>query len=197
MPLGEEVVNDYRFLQLSLRAHPASFLRADLERRGVMCNSELRRLVSGSRVTVSGLITVRQRPGSANGVIFMSIEDETALANIIVWPKQFERFRPIVLGARYVSVSGRMQEECGVIHVVADALEDLSALLALLTTADTTRESPSATVKRRPADACHARERDKPLENLRAAALTADLDVPARATRHVIPKPHNRNDGLL
>jgi DNA-directed DNA polymerase III PolC len=197
MPLGEEVVNDYRFLQLSLRAHPASFLRADLERRGVMRNSELRRLVSGSHVTVSGLITVRQRPGSANGVIFMSIEDETALANIIVWPKQFARFRPIVLGARYVSVSGRMQEECGVIHVVADALEDLGALLALLTQAGTASESPSDTIKRRPADARHAREQDKPLANLRAAALTADLDVPARATRHVIPKPHNRNDDPL
>jgi len=192
MPLGEEVVNDYRFLQLSLRAHPASFLRADLKRRGVMCNSELRRLVSGSRVTVSGLVTVRQRPGSANGVIFMSLEDETALANIIVWPDQFERFRPIVLGARYVSVSGRMQEECGVIHVVADVLKDLSALLALLIKADATRESPGDGIRRPPADARHAREQDASPANLRAAALTADLDVPARATRHVIPKPHNR-----
>jgi error-prone DNA polymerase len=188
MPLGEEVVNDYRFLQLSLRAHPASFLRADLERRGVMCNSELRRLVSGSRVTVSGLVTVRQRPGSANGVIFMSLEDETALANIIVWPNQFARFRPIVLGARYVSVSGRMQEECGVIHVVADVLEDLSALLALLTKADATNENPGNAIRRLPAD---ARDQDQSLANLRAS-LTADLDVPARATRHVIPKPHNR-----
>jgi error-prone DNA polymerase len=192
MPLGEEVVNDYRFLQLSLRAHPASFLRAELERRRVMPNSELRRLVSGSRVTVSGLITVRQRPGSANGVIFMSLEDETALANIIVWPKQFVRFRPIILGARYVSVSGRMQEECGVIHVVADALEDLSALLPLLFKADAPSESPA--IHHLPADACsgHARAQDKPFANPRAAELTANLDVPARATRHVIPKPHNR-----
>ncbi|HXW28400.1 MAG TPA: OB-fold nucleic acid binding domain-containing protein, partial [Xanthobacteraceae bacterium] len=189
MPLGEEVVNDYRFLQLSLRAHPASFLRADLERRGVMCNSELRRLASGSRVTVSGLITVRQRPGSANGVIFMSIEDETALANIIVWPKQFERFRPIVLGARYVSVSGRMQEESGVIHVVADALVDLTALLALLTKADAASDSPDAAIKRRPADARYRHARAQDNANLRAAELAADLDVPARATRHVIPKP--------
>jgi error-prone DNA polymerase len=192
MPLGEEVVNDYRFLHLSLRAHPASFLRADLERRGVMCNSELRRLVSGSRVTVSGLVTVRQRPGSANGVIFMSLEDETALANIIVWPNQFERFRAIVLGARYVSVSGRMQEECGVIHVVADVLKDLSALLAQLAKADATSESPDDGIRRLPADARHAREQDQSLANLRAAALTADLDVPARATRHVIPKPRSQ-----
>src|SRR5262249_25052801 len=93
MPLGEEVVNDYRFLELSLRSHPASFLRADLDRRGIIRNEELRTLPSASRVSVSGLVTVRQQPGSANGVIFMTIEDETAVANIIVWPKTFERFR--------------------------------------------------------------------------------------------------------
>src|SRR5205814_2723370 len=87
MPLGEEVVNDYRFLQLSLRAHPASFLRADLARRGIVRNEELRVLPRGARVRVSGLITVRQQPGAANGVIFMTIEDETAVANIIIWPK--------------------------------------------------------------------------------------------------------------
>src|SRR5207248_1185804 len=116
MPLGEEVVNDYRFLKLSLRAHPASFLREDLSRRGIIRNEMLRQTASGKRVCVSGLVTVRQRPGSANGVIFLSIEDETALANVIVWPKTFERFRPVVLGARYVAVTGRMQEESGLIH---------------------------------------------------------------------------------
>src|SRR5262245_63966109 len=83
MPLGEEVVNDYRFLELSLRPHPASFLRADLARRGIVRNEELLLLPSSARVSVSGLVTVRQQPGSANGVIFMTIEDETAVANII------------------------------------------------------------------------------------------------------------------
>jgi len=132
MPLGEEVVNDYRFLELSLRAHPASFLRADLARRGIIRNEELRATPSGARVTVSGLVTIRQRPGSANGVIFMTIEDETSVANIIVWSRTFERFRPIVLGARYVAVSGEVQQESGVIHVVAARLDDLTALLARL-----------------------------------------------------------------
>src|SRR5262249_54230373 len=94
MPLGEEVVNDYRFLELSLRPHPACFLRAGPARRGIIRNEELRVQPSGARVSVSGLVTVRQQPGSANGVIFMTIEDETAVANIIVWPKTFERFRP-------------------------------------------------------------------------------------------------------
>jgi error-prone DNA polymerase len=133
MPPGEEVVNDYRFLELSLRAHPVSFLRADLARRGTIRNEELRAAPSSTRVTVSGLVTIRQRPGSANGVIFMTIEDETAVANIIVWPKTFARFRHVILGARYVAVSGEVQQESGVIHVVARKLDDLTSLLARLT----------------------------------------------------------------
>ena len=132
MPIGEEVINDYRFLHLSLRAHPAQFLRTDLDVRGIKQNDSLRRIPSGMRTRISGLVTCRQRPGSANGVVFMTIEDETAVANVIVWPKVFERWRPIVLGARYVTVFGVVQEECGVIHVVADQLEDLTHFLARL-----------------------------------------------------------------
>jgi DNA polymerase III alpha subunit len=132
MPLGEEVINDYRFLRLSLRAHPAQFLRGDLDRRSVMRNERLRDMAQNARVRISGLVTCRQRPGSANGVVFMTIEDESAVANVIVWPKVFERLRPVVLGARFVAVSGRVQSESGVIHVVADQLEDLTVLLAQL-----------------------------------------------------------------
>jgi error-prone DNA polymerase len=133
MPIGEEVVNDYRFLRLSLRAHPAQFLRGDLVARSILRNEVLRNVASGSRIKISGLVTCRQRPGSANGVVFMTIEDESAVANVIVWPRTFERLRPIVLGARYVAVAGRVQKESGVIHVVADGLEDLTPLLARLT----------------------------------------------------------------
>jgi error-prone DNA polymerase len=132
MPIGEEVINDYRFLHLSLRAHPAQFLRPDLNARGIRKNETLRQVVSGTRVRISGLVTCRQRPGSANGVVFMTIEDETAVANVIVWPKVFERLRPVVLGARYVAVAGSVQEESGVIHVVAEQLEDLTHFLARL-----------------------------------------------------------------
>jgi error-prone DNA polymerase len=132
VPLGEEVVNDYRFLRLSLRAHPAQFLRTDLAARGIVRNEALRALRTGARVQISGLVTCRQRPGSAKGVVFMTIEDESAVANVIVWPKVFERVRPVVLGARYVAVTGRVQSESGVIHVVADRLEDLTLLLARL-----------------------------------------------------------------
>jgi error-prone DNA polymerase len=132
MPLGEEVVNDYRFLRLSLRAHPAQFLRADLTAHRIIRNEALHHLASGARATISGLVTCRQRPGSAKGVVFMTIEDESAVANVIVWPKVFERLRPIVLGARYVMVTGRVQSESGVIHVVAEQLADLTVWLAKL-----------------------------------------------------------------
>ncbi|WP_235919271.1 error-prone DNA polymerase [Aureimonas psammosilenae] len=129
MPPGEEVINDYRFLALSLKGHPASFVRRGLTARGIRPNANLEDTRSGARVRVSGLVLVRQRPGSAKGVIFMTIEDETGVANIIVWPKLFERLRPVVLGARFVEVTGRMQSDHGVIHVVADEIADLSGLL--------------------------------------------------------------------
>jgi error-prone DNA polymerase len=132
MLLGEHVVEDYRRLHLSLKAHPVAFLRADLARRGILRHDELPAIASGRRVTVGGLVLVRQRPGTAAGVIFMTLEDETAIANTIVWPKIFETFRPIVLGARLISVTGKLQNESGVIHVVAERVEDLTALLRRL-----------------------------------------------------------------
>src|ERR1700674_1560152 len=132
MRLGEEVVEDYRSLELSLKAHPVSFLRVDLERRGILRHENLAAIRSGRVVTVAGLVLVRQRPGSANGVIFMTLEDETGIANTIVWPPVFETFRPVVLGARLVSVTGRLQNEYGVIHVVADRIDDLTPLLRQL-----------------------------------------------------------------
>ncbi len=132
MRIGEQVVEDYRHLHLSLKAHPVSFLRHELDRRGILRHERLATLRSGRRVTVAGLVLVRQRPGSANGVIFMTLEDETAVANTIVWPKIFETFRPVVLGARLVSVTGKLQNEFGVIHVIADRLDDLTPLLARL-----------------------------------------------------------------
>ncbi len=134
MLLGEHVVEDYRHLRLSLKAHPISFVRAELEARRILRNGDLVKVANGQRVRVSGLVLVRQRPGTASGVIFMTLEDETSIANIIVWPKMFERFRPIVLGSRFVCVRGRLQSESGVIHIVADQIEDLTPLLGTLST---------------------------------------------------------------
>jgi len=195
MPLGEEVVNDYRFLKLSLRAHPAAFLRAKLATQNIHKNEELRKHSSSSRVKISGLVTVRQRPGTAKGVIFMTIEDETAVANIIVWPKIFERFRAVVLGARYIAITGQLQEESGVSHVVADRLDDLTHLLAYLAAEGTAIDGLARCDEvRRPVDD-HRDKRLRPGRRTPLVALLADmpelagdLDVPARATRHAIPK---------
>ena len=123
MPPGQQVVEDYRHLHLSLKAHPVSFLRAE-SRRGanILRNEQLPGLPSGRRVTVGGLVLVRQRPGTANGVIFATLEDETAGANVIIWPAVFEKFRPAILGARLIAVTGKLQNASGVIHVVADEI---------------------------------------------------------------------------
>ena len=191
MPIGEEVVNDYRFLRLSLRAHPCQFLRGELTQRGILRDEALRSTASGARATVSGLVTCRQRPGSANGVIFMTIEDETAMANIIVWPKVFERLRPVVLGARYVSVRGKVQEECGVIHVVAEHIEDLTHLLGQLTEHGAEIDALARCDEvRRPIEEMRKARlnggRESRLERLmhEVPELAADLDTPARGSAH-------------
>jgi error-prone DNA polymerase len=132
MPLGAHVVEDYRRLTLSLKAHPVAFMRRRLEARGILRSEALAAVASGKRVTVAGLVLVRQRPGTASGVIFMTLEDETGIANIIVWPKVFERLRPIVIGARFVAVTGKLQSESGVIHLIADRMEDFTSMLGLL-----------------------------------------------------------------
>jgi error-prone DNA polymerase len=190
MPIGEEVVNDYRFLRLSLRAHPAQFLRGDLAARRIAPNDSLRATATGKHTSVSGLVTCRQRPGSAKGVVFLTIEDETSVANVIVWPATLERFRPVVLGARYVRVSGRVQNEAGVIHVVAEQLEDLTYLLVRLAEGPAVETLSRADEVRRPYPG--SRGRDVPTEERRSLSallaempeLAADLDAHARGTAH-------------
>jgi error-prone DNA polymerase len=132
MPLGEHVVEDYRHSSLSLKAHPVAFLRDLLAQKKILRAEDLSAQPSGSRVSTAGLVLVRQRPGSAKGVIFLTLEDETGTANAIVWPKVFEVFRPIVIGARFIAIEGRLQNESGVIHIVVERAEDLTGLLALL-----------------------------------------------------------------
>ncbi len=132
MPPGEHVVEDYRALSLYLKAHPVSFLRPELDARGIRRGGDLDQLPSGRRLTVAGLVLIRQRPGTAGGIIFMTIEDETGVANIVVKPKIFERQRAAVVAARFVAVTGRLQNHAGVIHVVADTVTDLSPLLGTL-----------------------------------------------------------------
>lgn len=131
MPLGEHVIHDYRSLGLSLKAHPISFFRGSLDKTGITPNACLKDVADGKRVSVAGLVLVRQRPGTGNA-IFLTLEDEEAVANIIVWPRIFDRFRAVVMGSRFIRVSGRLQSESGVIHIVAEKIEDLSHWLAEL-----------------------------------------------------------------
>ncbi len=129
MTAGREVVEDYRSTGLSLRRHPVSFLRADLRARRIITCADLTNTRDGQRLTVAGIVLVRQRPGSARGVLFVTIEDETGHANLIVWPSVFDRQRRVVLTASMLCCRGKVQREGEVIHVVADHLTDLSALL--------------------------------------------------------------------
>ena len=132
MSLGETVGADYGTLQLSLKSHPLALLRANMAARGVTPAAQLAELANGVRVRVAGLVLVRQRPGSAKGVVFATLEDETGVANIIVWPQVFERFRHETMNAALLTVSGKLQREGIVIHIVADRLEDCSAELRVL-----------------------------------------------------------------
>ena len=132
MPLSEHVVNDYQTLRLSLKAHPMSFLRERLRAERVSNCQELRSMRDGQFVKVAGVILVRQRPGSAKGVVFMTLEDETGVGNCVVWPKTLERYRKTVMQARLMLVTGRVQRHESIVHVVATALEDRSDWLMLL-----------------------------------------------------------------
>ena len=134
MSLSEAVVDDYISLRLSLKAHPLSFFRQDLAQHGMIEAGQLRKLPDGHFIRLAGLVLVRQRPGSAKGVIFATLEDETGVANVVVWADVFERYRSILLGARLLGVEGPLQREGIVIHVVARRLFDLSHRLAELST---------------------------------------------------------------
>lgn len=149
MPLGEHVIHDYRSLGLSLKAHPLSFLRQGLDKAGVTPNARLADTASGRKVTVAGLVLVRQRPGKGNA-IFLTLEDEAAIANVIVWQRDFDRFRPVIMGGKLLSVTGRLQNEAGVVHIVAQQMHDLSWQLGALseTAAKLAFEGPADEVRR-------------------------------------------------
>jgi error-prone DNA polymerase len=132
MPLGEHVVEDYATTNLTIKRHPLAFLRAELQRDGLVTAADLATLPVGKRLAVAGLVLIRQRPGSANGVVFVTLEDETGIANLIVWPDTLERFRRATLGATLLYCRGRLQREQGVIHIVADDLRDWTGRLNTL-----------------------------------------------------------------
>jgi error-prone DNA polymerase len=129
MSEGESVVHDYRALSLSLKAHPVSFLRSALERRRTFRCSDLDAVKDGTIVEVAGLVLVRQRPGTASGVIFATLEDETGIANIVIWNKVFDANRKVVLSSRMLAVRGKLQTDGNVIHVIAQNFTDMTPML--------------------------------------------------------------------
>jgi len=127
------VIEDYATMGLSLKAHPVHFVRKQLDNLRVTPTGNLGKLKNGDAVKVAGLITVRQRPGTAKGVLFVTIEDESGFANIVIWAKVFETYRREILQARLLMVEGKLQIEGNVIHVIADKCFNLSSLLRSMT----------------------------------------------------------------
>ncbi|MCH4091861.1 error-prone DNA polymerase [Acetobacter sp.] len=130
MRAGAEVARDYNRVGLTLRAHPVAFLRDDLRQDNILTCRAAVASRDGKRLTAAGIVLVRQRPGSSKGVIFLTLEDETATLNVIVWPDIFEKFRSIVLSATMLAVKGRLQKEGEVVHLIALEIMDRSPLLA-------------------------------------------------------------------
>jgi error-prone DNA polymerase len=130
MTAGGEVVEDYGHVGLTLRAHPVTFLREDLRRRCIHTCSEAMQARDDRWLEIAGLVLVRQMPGSAKGVMFITIEDESGIANLVVWPGIFEKQRRIILAAGMIGVYGRIRREGDVVHLVAHRLTDFSRELA-------------------------------------------------------------------
>jgi len=130
---GEDIVADYASLGLTLGRHPLALLRARLARKNFLTAGELHRLPHGARAQVAGLVTCRQRPDTASGVVFVTLEDETGCMNIVVWRSLVERQRRELLGARLMGVRGAVERDGEVVHLVAQRLSDYSALLGPLT----------------------------------------------------------------
>ena len=129
MKPGREVVEDYRSTGLTLRRHPVGFLRHELAEQRIVRATDLSHLRDGQRVSVAGIVLVRQKPGSAKGIMFMTVEDETGHANLVIWPTVFAAQRRLILSAGMIACHGRLQRAGTVIHVVAERLEDLSDML--------------------------------------------------------------------
>ena len=138
LTLGEQVVDDYGSFSMSLRSHPLALLRPALSQKGVSGTTVLKDSKNGDIFTLAGLVLVRQRPGTASGVVFVTLEDESGIANLVVWPKVFEAHRRIVMGSRLLGVKGHVQREGLVIHLVAEQLWDWSTDLDRIAEIDET-----------------------------------------------------------
>lgn len=136
-PQGEAVIEDYRSLGLSLKDHPMTFLRDAYRKQGVFSSAEIAVLPDGAPVTAAGLVLVRQRPGTAKGVVFITLEDETGIVNAVVWAKVMQEYRPVLMQSRLLLIRGKLQRsDAGavpILHLVADSLENRTDDLLALT----------------------------------------------------------------
>jgi error-prone DNA polymerase len=143
MTEGHNVIQDYSHTGLTLRQHPLAFLRKDLAARNIVTCEEAMAARDGRWLMAAGLVLVRQKPGSAKGVMFLTVEDETGPANVVVWPTLFERRRQVVLGSSMMAINGRVQREGEVVHLVAQQLFDLTGDLSGLADHDETFRLPT------------------------------------------------------
>jgi error-prone DNA polymerase len=143
MTEGHNVIEDYGHTGLTLRQHPIAFLRKDLAARNIITCAEAMNARDGRWVYTAGLVLVRQKPGSAKGVMFITIEDETGPANLVVWPKLFEKSRRIVLGSSMMAIQGKIQREGEVVHLIARQLFDLTTDLSGLADRDAEFKMPA------------------------------------------------------
>ncbi|HZI52808.1 MAG TPA: OB-fold nucleic acid binding domain-containing protein, partial [Chitinophagaceae bacterium] len=165
MSNSEHVVHDYAATSLSLKAHPVSFVREKLRMLHILSASDLNNVKDGQPVKVAGLVLVRQRPGSAGGICFMTIEDETGFANLVIFESLFEKYRREILQSRLIMVEGKLQREGEVIHVIARSCYDLTKLLRNLTE-DKAEDLPLLTLSR-------ADEKGPPQEDTRTRSRQA------------------------
>lgn len=183
MPLGEHVIHDYRSLGLSLKAHPVAFVRQRLDAAGVIPNAALPSIPDRRRVSVAGLVLVRQRPGKGNA-IFLTLEDDNAIANIIVWPRIFDRYRPVIMGSRFIRVTGKLQSESDVVHIVADRIDDLSPWLSALL--EESQMGSNTLQTDTPSGLPWKRRQDEQVRHTQQK-----LEVMTRKARSVMPKGRN------
>ena len=174
MTAGREVVEDYGHIGLTLRDHPLAFLRADLASDKYLTCAAAAAMKDGRPVRTAGLVLVRQRPGSAKGVMFITIEDETGVANLVVWTTVFEAQRGVVLGAGMLGVQGRVQREGDVVHIVAAKLFDLSGQLASIGQRDAAFPLPHG----RGDEFHHGAPREDPRSRPKGAPSARDIYIP-------------------
>jgi error-prone DNA polymerase len=187
MRAGHEVVEDYAHTGLTLRQHPIAFLRNDLRQKGMVTCAEAMGTRDGRWLMTGGLVLVRQRPGSAKGVMFLTLEDETGIVNAVVWPTLFERQRRVLLSSSMMAINGKIQREGEVVHLVAQRLFDLSDDLGRLGERDEQFPLPHG----RGDEFAHGNGAPDPRERPKAAAPSRDIYLPDRLIDRLKVKSRN------